>query len=172
VRWFAWLLAPFRYAFDAVLRADFSLRRRVWRGLPELDGVSDEECDAAARQLQRESSLHQTLSEVFGALVGLLAGLSGCYGTGTALQHFVLRTGKDPSAAIIVPLLMVPVGLFLGTHIAANMALRARLKRRVLELRCPWCRYDQTGLPMTPNRSVTCPECGRTRRILGKPAAR
>lgn len=139
---------------------------KVYRAFPELDKFSDEQCANFVRAADRHRHgrairlvLQFLISGVvFAALGGGMVAIANVWRLGSTMNP----SGGDPY--------MVWAGLFMlvaffgtgFTWLVTKDILLRRSIRKVMDDRgtCPVCRYGLTGLPVTADGRVICPECG------------
>jgi hypothetical protein len=141
------------------------LTRQLYRAFPELDAYSEEQCrrfmKAAGRGMK--AWWHGVLF-----FVVAVAGLAGAIAGGAAIfgwhDDYLTRLRRDDVmvtiGADLACGLLLPIGPF-GALLARDWLLQRRV-RWVLRSRasCPACRYGLIGLPLSPESTITCPECG------------
>lgn len=131
------------------------IARTVYRAFPELDPFSDDECRIFVRNATAVAWRRAMRATVNAAA---LAGV-------VALEHRLLRPWISPTypmerVAVLVLLALVTIGV--GALLLRDLLLRLAI-RRILGrgAGCPGCDYSLAGLPVSPEHSVTCPECAR-----------
>lgn len=139
---------------------------KVYRAFPELDKFSDEQCANFVRAADRHRHgravrlVLQFLAAgialpTLGGVIVVLARVSGFDST-------LDPRGGDPYM-VWAGLFMLVVFFGTGfTWLVTKDILLRRSIRKVMDDRgtCPVCRYGLTGLPVTTDGRVICPECG------------
>ena len=125
-----------------------------FRAFPELDRFTDEQCMRLAAVSRRGPAVvvGWVVRLVMLAAVPWLDFIAVRALFGSALAPYALET--------LLVLALVTLG---GTWLVSGDMARRWLINRVLRRggSCGGCGYRLVGLPIGPNRTVTCPECGR-----------
>jgi|GEM_PF-3023421 len=141
------------------------LTRQLYRAFPELDAYSDEQCKrfmkAAGRGMKAWWHGVLFLMVAVGGLAGAIAGGAFIFGWH---DDYLNRLRRDDVmvtiGAYVACGVLLPIGPF-GALLTRDWLLQRRV-RWVLRSRasCPACRYRLIGLPLSPESTITCPECG------------
>jgi DNA-binding transcriptional regulator of glucitol operon len=125
-----------------------------YRAFPELDRFTDEQCVRLAASSRRGPGFVVAwvvrLAAIASVFVLDVAAVSMTFGS--ALAPYALET-------LLVSALLSVGAAWLVSGDLARRWLISRVLRRGGS--CGGCRYRLVGLPIGPNRTVTCPECGR-----------
>lgn len=132
---------------------------KVYRGFPELDRFTDEECGslvgAAVKRHRRTAVGIMAAVLVIGAAMVDLAAIF--------FFNRIIPEMSDASvwALVLFFTIVATMGVALGfvTLWGRDVALRATIRRQIEDARCPECRYPLLGLAVADGR-VICPECG------------
>ena len=138
---------------------------KVYRAFPELDRYSDEQCRrfiAAARRGVR-SWWHGALYAIVLCLGLFIAAFIAALAFNQA-GDYQDRQKTDIWWANVLAFLVAAPGLAIvpmGVLLMRDILLRRRV-RWVLTTQsaCPRCRYGLIGLALSPDNTITCPECG------------
>jgi hypothetical protein len=144
-------------------------RKRIYRAFPELDQLSDYQCE----QLMRRMQLTVWRSLVVGAAaVGVF--FCSCCGTGFVLQ-FVEPLGWRPpglsasgalgeAIRVAYPALLTATSLvlaLLARDVTLGFFLRRSTQTFLRRTTCPGCKYQLIGQTVDEAGGLRCPECGR-----------
>lgn len=135
---------------------------KVYRAFPELDGLTDAQCEAYVRGAER--------AEPWRRVLGLAACIFITVGAAALLlwpaqwlgDQFlgVLSPMTSGAARALVIALLVAAGPLLLALSFRDRWLRIAITRQIRRDRCPRCDYSLVGLEALAGVLV-CPECGR-----------
>lgn len=148
------------------MRLPFS---KVYRAFPELDRLTDEQCEEYVRQVRRRFRVRRrthVLLVFFGTLLAVTLIFAAVVIVLVSEQQKYLRGVRDslvdhPAAlAVFIPVICVgpPLLWMFSMHAAW---LNRWIKVHMAEIRCVQCQYLLLGLAVH-NDTVACPECGQT----------
>jgi hypothetical protein len=138
---------------------------KVYRAFPELDRYSDEQCRRFIRAARRgvRSWWHLFLYiVVFHVGLGIAGGIAvAAFGYSedyqTARRADIWWVSALAFLVAVPAVAIVPMGVLLMRDVLLRRRVRWVLKTQSA---CPSCRYGLIGLAVSPDNTITCPECG------------
>jgi hypothetical protein len=134
---------------------------KVYRGFPELDRFSDEQCSAYVTTAERANLLGRLAVQ---GIVLLMFLPGSCVGGGLMIwaAHLVFGDPDEADWTLLASGLLMTLGVAapcIGALMVRDTWLRRMIRRQLERCMCPSCRYSLLGL-RPANGSVVCPECG------------
>ena len=148
------------------MRLPFS---RIYRGFPELDKFSDEECCAyiARARAKHKPSLRVAMACAVPVSTAVslivLTLMIAAAGWVRAMQPSTLRNKLEVAFDLATPIVVIPVGAVI-ILLMYDFWLRWAIRKDLIRAVCPRCGYSLLGLNVV-DASVVCPECGDAIRL-------
>jgi len=145
---------------------------KVYRAFPELDRLSDAECENYARIADERYGESRAGLIGIGTLVAVMtiAVAAACFAYMDDLMPVRTREslwGVFAAFKFTLYLGVLPIAWL----IARDIWLRRAIRRQLFDTLCPGCKYQLLGLPID-HETVQCPECGRRTALNDFAAAR
>lgn len=140
------------------------LRLKPYRAVPELDGFSDQQCSqfmVAARASWRGKLVRCAIVAISLFAITVVVSIVAV-ATWRSLGSRPLTSSGDFAFQVITSsILGFAIGM-LGGLLVNDLLLRRDIRRLIRECgSCPECRYTLVGMPVSDERCLQCPECGR-----------